>query len=68
LNSEYISVSEKIVTIRLSLNFILGVKIYTLDREARVSGKTSVTIFIAVRRAEIVGKVIQEQRERVRER
>jgi hypothetical protein len=27
----------KIVTFRLSLNFILSVKIYTLDREDRVS-------------------------------
>jgi hypothetical protein len=26
-----------VVTVRLSFNFILGVKIYTLDREDRVS-------------------------------
>jgi hypothetical protein len=29
--------------------FILAVKIYTVDREERVSGETSVTICIAVR-------------------
>jgi hypothetical protein len=32
-----------------------------------VSGETSVTVCIAVRRAEIMGKMIQEQRERERE-
>jgi hypothetical protein len=32
--------------------------------ERTVSGETSVTICIAVGRAEIVGKMIQEQRER----
>jgi hypothetical protein len=32
-----------LVTVRPSLNFILGVKICTLDREDRVSGETSVT-------------------------
>jgi hypothetical protein len=31
------SLTIKIVTVRMSLNFILGVKIYTLDREDRVS-------------------------------
>jgi hypothetical protein len=44
------------VTVRLSLNFILGVKIYTLNREDRVSEETSVTVCIPVSRAEIVGK------------
>jgi hypothetical protein len=38
-----------IVTVRLSLNYILGVKIYTFDRDDRVSGETSVTVCIAVR-------------------
>jgi hypothetical protein len=47
------------VTVRLSLYFVLDVKIYTLDREDRVSWGC-----IAVRRAEIVGKMIQEQGER----
>jgi hypothetical protein len=28
---------QRLVTVRLSLNFILGVKIYTLDTEDRVS-------------------------------
>jgi hypothetical protein len=32
------------VTVKLSVDFILGVKIYTLDREDRVSGETSVTV------------------------
>jgi hypothetical protein len=41
-----------------------------IERAELVSGETSVTVCIAVRRAEIVGKMIQEQRERekVRER
>jgi hypothetical protein len=34
----------------------------------RVSGETSVTFCIALRRAEIVGEMIQDQRERKRER
>jgi hypothetical protein len=50
------------VTVRLSLNFILGVKIYTLYREDRVSGETCVTVYIAVRGIER-GRMIQEQRE-----
>jgi hypothetical protein len=33
-----------VVTVRLSLNFILGVKIDTVNREDRVSGEMSVTI------------------------
>jgi hypothetical protein len=32
------TVCKRNVTVRLSFNFILGVKIYTLDREDRVSG------------------------------
>jgi hypothetical protein len=33
-----------LVTVRLSLNFILGVKIYTVERTELVSGETCVTI------------------------
>jgi hypothetical protein len=40
----------RIVTVKLSLNFIIGCWGYTLDREDRVSGKTSVTVCIAVSR------------------
>jgi hypothetical protein len=46
---------------------MLRVKIYTLDREDRVSGETSVTVCIAVREIERE-KMIQEQTEIVRER
>jgi hypothetical protein len=42
--------------------------IHLIERTELVSRETSVTICIAVRRAEIVGKMIQEQRERERER
>jgi hypothetical protein len=38
------------VTIRLSLNFIIGCWDYTFDREDRVSGETCVTVCIAVSR------------------
>jgi hypothetical protein len=34
----------KIVNVRLSLNFIIGCWGYTIDREDKVSGETSVTI------------------------
>jgi hypothetical protein len=37
--------------------------IHLIERTELVSGETSVTFRIAVRRAEIVGKMIQEQRE-----
>jgi hypothetical protein len=40
----------------LSLNFILGVKIYTIDREDKVSGEASVKICIAISRAVNVEK------------
>jgi hypothetical protein len=40
----------------LSLNYILGVKIYAIDREEKVSGETSVVICIAVSRAVNVEK------------
>jgi hypothetical protein len=33
-----------VLTVRLILNFILGVNIYTLDREDRFIGETSVAI------------------------
>jgi hypothetical protein len=33
-----------LVTVRLSLNFIIGCWGYTLDREDRVSGETSVAV------------------------
>jgi hypothetical protein len=33
-----------VVTVRLSLNFIIGCWGYTLDREGRVSGETCVTV------------------------
>jgi hypothetical protein len=52
-----------LVTVRLSLNFILGVNIYILDREDRVSGETVVTVSIAVSKSTDRGKMIQEQRE-----
>jgi hypothetical protein len=42
--------------------------IHLIERTELVSGETCVTICIAVRRLEIVGKLIQEQRERERER
>jgi hypothetical protein len=42
--------------------------IHLIERTELVSEETSVTVFIAVRRAEIVGKIIQEQREIVKER
>jgi hypothetical protein len=52
------------VTLRLILNFILDVQIYTLEQRAElVSRQTSATVCIAVRRAEIVEKMIKEQRE-----
>jgi hypothetical protein len=54
-------------TVRLILNSIIGCWGYTLDREDKVSEDKSVTICIAVTRAEILGKVIQEQRDRARE-
>jgi hypothetical protein len=44
----------------------LGV-IHLIERTELVSGETCVTVCIAVRSAEIVGKMIQEQRERERE-
>jgi hypothetical protein len=53
-------IGQTFVTVRLSLNVILGVKICTLDRTELVSGEMSVTVCIAVRRAEIMGKMIQE--------
>jgi hypothetical protein len=34
-----------------------------IERTELVSGETSVTVCIAVRKAEMVGKIIQEQRE-----
>jgi hypothetical protein len=47
----------------------LGVEVIQLiERTELVSGETCVTVCIAVRRAEIVGKMIQEQRERVSKR
>jgi hypothetical protein len=36
--------------------------IHLIERTELVSGETSVTVCVAVRRAEIVGKIIQEQR------
>jgi hypothetical protein len=42
--------------------------IHLIERTKLVSGETSVTFCVAIRRAEIVGKMIQEQRERERER
>jgi hypothetical protein len=36
---------------------------YTLYRKDRISAETNVKFCIAVRKAEIVGKMIQEQRE-----
>jgi hypothetical protein len=52
----------------LRLNFIIGYWGYIQDREGRVSWETCLTVCIAVRRAEIVGKMIQKHRERERER
>jgi hypothetical protein len=40
--------------------------IHLIERTELVSGETSVTICVAVKRAEIVGKIIQDQRERER--
>jgi hypothetical protein len=40
---------------------------HLIERTELVSGETCVTVSIAVRRAEIVGKMVQEQRERERE-
>jgi hypothetical protein len=37
--------------------------IHLIERTELVSGETSVAVCIAVRRAEIVGKMIQEQRQ-----
>jgi hypothetical protein len=42
--------------------------IHLIDGTELVSGETSVTVCRAVRRAEIVEKIIPEQRERERER
>jgi hypothetical protein len=42
--------------------------IHLIERTEVVSVERSVTICIAVRRADIVGKMIQEHRDRVRER
>jgi hypothetical protein len=41
--------------------------IHLIERTELVSGETSVTICVAVRRAEIVIKIIQEQRVREKE-
>jgi hypothetical protein len=44
---------------------LFGVRvIHLIEKAELVSGDTSVTVCIAVRRAESVGKMIQEQRER----
>jgi hypothetical protein len=52
----------------LGLKFVIGCWVIQLiERAELVSGETSVTVCIAVRRAEIIGKVIEEQRERERE-
>jgi hypothetical protein len=60
-------VRKKAVTVRLSSNFILGAKIYTFNREGRVSGETSVTVCIAVRGIQR-GRMIQRQRKSVIDR
>jgi hypothetical protein len=48
----------------LSLNFILGVTIYALDKEERGSGESGCNDFAyQLVRTEIVRKIIQEQKE-----
>jgi hypothetical protein len=55
---------ERCVTVRLSLKFIIGCWSYTLDREDSCLVARRVERFcVAVRRAEIVEKMVQEQRE-----
>jgi hypothetical protein len=57
------------VTVRLSLNFIIGCWGYTLDREDRVSGETSVTILHSSWKSRDHGKNdTGKERERERER
>jgi hypothetical protein len=59
------------VTVRLSLNFIekliekfIKKFIHLIERTEVVSGETYVTIFLAVRRAEVVGIMIQKRIDR----
>jgi hypothetical protein len=48
--------NKETVTVRLSLNFISGVKIYTLEREDRVSGAKSVTVVHSSQKSRFGGK------------
>jgi hypothetical protein len=66
----YQSTWHHIVTVRMSLNFIVGCWGYTCDREDRVSGERSVTILHSSYKSRDSGKNdtgTERERERVRE-